>query len=72
MKADVESKTEWTKEIVTALYDNIADEVNKELGYGETFTVPCKWCIARWRDIDPRFIYYKECYAAMIYDPRRF
>ena len=36
MKADVESgKTEWTKEIVTALYDNIADEVNKEF--------PCLW-----------------------------
>ena len=31
MKSEVESgRAEWTKEIVTALYDNIADEVNKE------------------------------------------
>ena len=52
MKADVESgKTEWTKEIVTALYDNIADEVNKEFPclWKEHSLFPCKRCYnKRW------------------------
>ena len=79
MKADVESgKTEWTKEIVTALYDNIADEVNKEFPVFMERAFHCPRAngviIKGGREIVATKGLYitKKRYAAMIYDQEGF
>ena len=79
MKSDVEAgKTEWTKEIVTALYDNIADEVNKEFPIFMERAFHCPRAngiiIKGGREIVATKGLYitKKRYAAMIYDQEGF
>jgi len=79
MKADVEAgKTEWTKDIVTALYDNIADEVNLDFPVfmERAFHCPRKngEIIRGGREIVATKGLYitKKRYAALIYDQEGF
>jgi len=79
MKSEVEAgRTEWTKEIVTALYDNIADEVNVEFPVFMERAFHCPRAngiiIKGGREIVATKGLYitKKRYAALIYDQEGF